>query len=141
MMEGSPAAGSGVTPMMSIIRTVLAPVEGGGGTGRVVLLYANRDAASVIFPVALADLVATNPARLEVVHWLEDGRGLPTGEQIRDFAASYLTWHSFCCGPAPFMAAVAEALRDLGFPRARRHQEKFVSLGGNPFGDVPLPER
>ena len=28
------------------------------------------------------------------------------------------------------------ALKELGFPRARRHQEKFVSLGGNPFGDL-----
>lgn len=135
------AAGSGVTPMMSIIRTVLAPMEDGGGTGRLVLFYANRDTASVIFRAALADLQAAHPGRLEVAHWLEDERGLPSGEQIREFAASYVTWHSFCCGPAPFMAAVAGSLRELGFPRARRHQEKFVSLGGNPFGEVPVPER
>jgi 3-ketosteroid 9alpha-monooxygenase subunit B len=31
---------------------------------------------------------------------------------------------------------VTNALKELGFPRERRHQEKFVSLGGNPFGDV-----
>ena len=135
------AAGSGITPFMSIIRTVLAPVGAGGGTGRVVLFYADRDADSMIFAKALADLVSEHPDRLEVVDWLEEDRGLPTSEQIRDFAASYPTWHSFCCGPPPFMAAVASALRDLGFPRARRHQEKFVSLGGNPFGDVPSIER
>jgi 3-ketosteroid 9alpha-monooxygenase subunit B len=34
------------------------------------------------------------------------------------------------------MKAVSNALRALDFPRDRRHQEKFVSLGGNPFGDV-----
>ena len=34
------------------------------------------------------------------------------------------------------MSGVVAALKDLGFPRERRHQEKFVSLGGNPFGDV-----
>jgi 3-ketosteroid 9alpha-monooxygenase subunit B len=34
------------------------------------------------------------------------------------------------------MKAVTSALKELGFPRERRHQEKFVSLGGNPFGDV-----
>ena len=34
------------------------------------------------------------------------------------------------------MKAVSNALKELGFPRDRRHQEKFVSLGGNPFGDV-----
>jgi 3-ketosteroid 9alpha-monooxygenase subunit B len=33
------------------------------------------------------------------------------------------------------MQGATEALKDLGFPRERRHQEKFVSLGGNPFGD------
>jgi 3-ketosteroid 9alpha-monooxygenase subunit B len=33
------------------------------------------------------------------------------------------------------MGGVVQALKDLGFPRERRHQEKFVSLGGNPFGD------
>ena len=132
-------AGSGVTPLMSIIRTVLAPVQDGGGTGRLVLLYANRDAGSVIFAGALADLVAAHPERIAVVHWLEDERGLPNEEHIRDFASSYVTWHSFCCGPAPFMATVAGALRGIGFPRARRHQEKFVSLGGNPFGDLPGP--
>ena len=133
------AAGSGVTPMMSIIRTVLAPVAAGGGAGRVVLLYANRDAGSVIFADALDDLVAAHSGRLEVVHWLEDERGLPTAEQIGTFAASYDTWHTFCCGPKPFMATVADALRERGFPRARRHHERFVSLGGNPFGDPDAP--
>jgi 3-ketosteroid 9alpha-monooxygenase subunit B len=34
------------------------------------------------------------------------------------------------------MKAVTNALKELGFPRERRHQEKFVSLGGNPFGEV-----
>ena len=34
------------------------------------------------------------------------------------------------------MKATVAALRELDFPRARRHQEKFVSLGGNPFGDA-----
>ena len=34
------------------------------------------------------------------------------------------------------MQGVVGALKELGFPRERRHQEKFVSLGGNPFGDL-----
>jgi 3-ketosteroid 9alpha-monooxygenase subunit B len=34
------------------------------------------------------------------------------------------------------MKATVDALRELDFPRSRRHQEKFVSLGGNPFGDL-----
>lgn len=125
------AGGSGITPVISIVRTALAQ-----GSGRVVLFYANRDERSVIFAGALRELAARHPDRLQVVHWLESVQGLPTLEQVRAFAASYSTWTSFCCGPAPFMKIVAEALRSLDFPRARRHQEKFVSLGGNPFGDV-----
>ena len=125
------AGGSGITPVMSILRTVLRD-----GTGRVVLFYANRDERSVIFASALRELAAEHPERLQVVHWLESVQGLPSEEQVRAFAAAYAEWTSFCCGPAPFMVAVASALKSLGFPRARRHQEKFVSLGGNPFGDV-----
>jgi 3-ketosteroid 9alpha-monooxygenase subunit B len=125
------AGGSGITPVMSILRTVLEQ-----GSGRVVLFYANRDERSVIFAEALRELAAAHPDRLQVVHWLESVQGLPTQEQVKAFATPYAEWTSFCCGPAPFMALVAAALKELGFPRARRHQEKFVSLGGNPFGDV-----
>ncbi|TIC87833.1 ferredoxin--NADP reductase [Nocardioides sp. GY 10113] len=125
------AGGSGVTPIMSIVRTVLAE-----GTGRVVLLYANRDERSVIFAEELTRLSAEHPDRLHVIHWLESVQGLPTAEQIRAFASAYLQRDAFVCGPAPFMKMVTGVLKELEFPRERRHQEKFISLGGNPFGDV-----
>ena len=125
------AGGSGITPVMSITRTALAR-----GNGRIVLFYANRDARSVIFASALSELAAEHPDRLLVVHWLEAVQGLPTQGQLRAFAAQYPSYDAFVCGPAPFMKATVDALRQLEFPRARRHQEKFVSLGGNPFGDL-----
>jgi 3-ketosteroid 9alpha-monooxygenase subunit B len=125
------AGGSGVTPIMSIVRTALDQ-----GSGRIVVLYANRDEQSVIFAEELSRLAAAHPDRLQVVHWLESVQGLPTGEQLRAFASAYTSWNAFVCGPAPFMKLVTTALRELDFPRERRHQEKFVSLGGNPFGDV-----
>ena len=123
--------GSGVTPVMSILRTALAR-----GTGRIVLFYANRDERSVIFAAELARLAREHPERLQVVHWLESVQGLPDQAQLRAFAATYADRDAFVCGPAPFMKATVAALRELDFPRARRHQEKFVSLGGNPFGDA-----
>jgi len=125
------AGGSGVTPVMSITRTALEQ-----GSGRIVVFYANRDERSVIFASELSRLAAEHPDRLQVVHWLESVQGLPTGEQLRAFASAYTSWDAFVCGPAPFMKLVTTALRELEFPRERRHQEKFVSLGGNPFGDV-----
>ncbi|QIX26809.1 ferredoxin--NADP reductase [Nocardioides sp. JQ2195] len=125
------AGGSGVTPIISIARTALAR-----GTGKIVVFYANRDETSVIFAKEWARLSAEHPDRLVVVHWLESVQGLPTQEQLKSFASHFATYDAFCCGPAPFMKSVSLALRELEFPRARRHQEKFVSLGGNPFGDV-----
>jgi 3-ketosteroid 9alpha-monooxygenase subunit B len=125
------AGGSGITPIMSITRTALRD-----GTGRVVLFYANRDERSVIFAEPLRELAAAHPDRLQVVHWLESVQGLPTPEQLKGYAAERLEWNAFVCGPAPFMKATIGVLKELGFPRPRRHQEKFVSLGGNPFGNV-----
>lgn len=125
------AGGSGITPVMSITRTAIAH-----GSGRIVLFYANRDESSVIFARELAELAAANPDRLVVVHWLESVQGLPTQEQMKSFIEPFTTYDAFVCGPAPFMKLTIAALRELEFPRERRHQEKFVSLGGNPFGDA-----
>lgn len=125
------AAGSGVTPVISIARTALAR-----GTGQVVVFYANQGEGSVIFADAWTELAAQHPDRLLVVHWLQSVQGLPSQDQLRAFAARFSTYDAFTCGPAPFMKLVTGALRELGFPRERRHQEKFVSLGGNPFGDL-----
>ncbi|WP_435745116.1 2Fe-2S iron-sulfur cluster-binding protein [Nocardioides sp. SYSU DS0663] len=125
------AGGSGITPVMSITRTALTQ-----GTGRVVLFYANRDERSVIFAGELARLAAEHPDRLSVVHWLESVQGLPSQAQLRAFAADHASYDAFVCGPGPFMKMAVAALKELGFPRERRHQEKFVSLGGNPFGDL-----
>jgi 3-ketosteroid 9alpha-monooxygenase subunit B len=125
------AAGSGITPVISITRTALRQ-----GTGRIVLFYANRDERSVIFADELTRLAAEHPDRLVVVHWLESVQGLPSQQQVQAFAASFASYDAFVCGPGPFMKTVVAALKDLEFPRERRHQERFVSLGGNPFGDL-----
>jgi 3-ketosteroid 9alpha-monooxygenase subunit B len=125
------AGGSGITPVLSIARSALDQ-----GHGKVVMFYANRDEQSVIFADELARLSAEHAERFVVVHWLESVQGLPSPEQLQAFAAYFSQHTAFVCGPAPFMKAVVASLKELGFPRDRRHQEKFVSLGGNPFGDV-----
>src|SRR5690606_16522916 len=65
------AAGSGITPVMSILKSALDR-----GTGRIVLFYANRDPESVIFATELRELAEKNPQRLVVLHWLETLQGL-----------------------------------------------------------------
>ncbi|WP_410610785.1 2Fe-2S iron-sulfur cluster-binding protein [Amycolatopsis sp. lyj-109] len=122
------AGGSGITPVMAILKTALEQ-----GSGRVVLVYANRDEHSVIFAGELASLAKRYGDRLVVVHWLESVQGLPDVSQLRGLASAYTSHEAFLCGPAPFMAAVREALGQLGVPRDRVHVEKFTSLTGNPF--------
>ncbi|RSD08452.1 ferredoxin--NADP reductase [Amycolatopsis eburnea] len=129
------AGGSGITPVMAILKTALET-----GSGRVVLVYANRDENSVIFAGELASLAKRYGDRLVVVHWLESVQGLPDVAQLRGLASAYTSHEAFLCGPAPFMAAVREALGQLGVPRDRVHVEKFTSLTGNPFEEVPAEE-
>jgi 3-ketosteroid 9alpha-monooxygenase subunit B len=125
------AGGSGVTPIISIARHALK-----SGDRKVVVFYANRDEKSVIFADEWSEMARTYPDRLQVIHWLESVQGLPTEEQLQAFTAAHSTYEAFVCGPAPYMKMVMTVLRTLEFPRERRHQEKFVSLGGNPFGDA-----
>lgn len=122
------AGGSGITPIMSIIRSVLT-----AGTGSAVLCYANRDDRSVIFGAELARLAAEHPGRLLVVHWLESVQGLPDIAALRALARPHTARESFICGPKPFMEAVREALRAEGLPRRSVHLEHFISLAGDPF--------
>lgn len=129
------AAGSGVTPVMSILKSALAV-----GTGRVVLCYANRDESSVIFAAELRELAARYAGRLTVLHWLESIQGLPTRAQLGGFARMFTGYQSFVCGPEPFMALVKAALSEAGVPRANIHLEVFQSLTGDPFAEVPVEE-
>jgi 3-ketosteroid 9alpha-monooxygenase subunit B len=126
------AAGSGITPVMSILKSVLA-----AGRGRVVLVYANADEDSVIFGPALRRLAAGAGGRLVVVHWLDSLLGLPTAAAITALAGPYASHEAFICGPDPYLAVVRDALGRLGVPARRVHVERFVSLAENPFEDTP----
>lgn len=123
------AGGSGITPIMSIARSVLER-----GTGTAVLLYANRDERSVIFADRLRDLCSRHPDRFTVIHLLESVEGLPSVARLRALAAPYIGRDgAFVCGPAPFMDAVIEALGEAGMPRERVVVERFLSLATDPF--------
>lgn len=125
------AGGSGITPVLSILRSVLAQ-----GTGRVSLLYANRDERSVIFREELKALAGAHPARLQVTHWLDSVQGVPSVAQLAELARPQLQAQAFICGPGPFMDAAVDALQSIGMDSARVHVERFVSL---PEEDAPAP--
>lgn len=117
------AGGSGITPVFSILRAVLAR-----GSGRIRLLYANRDERSVIFRDALQALAAEHPSRLQVIHWLDSVQGTPSVEQLAAFGHGFEAAQAFICGPGPFMDAMATALAGAGLDPERIHVERFVSL-------------
>jgi 3-ketosteroid 9alpha-monooxygenase subunit B len=130
------AAGSGITPVMSILKSVLY-----AGRGRVVLVYANRDERSVIFGGSLRGLVSEFAGRLVVVHWLDSLLGVPSAAALaalaRPYVALYTAGEAFICGPDPYLALVREALGQLQMPGGRVHVERFLSLAENPFEQTP----
>ena len=129
------AAGSGITPVMSILKSALA-----AGRGRVVLVYANRDEGSVIFGSLLRRLAAGSGGRLVVVHWLDSLLGVPSVAALMGLVRPYTSFDAFICGPDPYLAVVRDALARLGVPGPRVHVERFVSLAENPFEVVAVPD-
>ncbi|OSC40668.1 ferredoxin--NADP reductase [Mycobacterium decipiens] len=129
------AAGSGITPIMSICKSALA--EGGG---QVTLVYANRDDRSVIFRDALRELAAKYPDRLTVVHWLESLQGLPSATALAKLAAPFTDRPAFICGPGPFMQAARDALAALKVPAEQVRIEVFKSLDSDPFAAVKIED-
>lgn len=127
------AAGSGITPVMSILKTVLAREP----KSRVLLVYGNRSVSSIIFREELEDLKNRFLDRLSVHHVLSrepDEAGLLGGRigagLVRDlidgrFLDPGLVDAGFLCGPQAMVEEVRDALRDAGVPADRIHVELF----------------
>lgn len=128
-------AGSGITPVVSILKSALTE-----GSGKVVLFYANRDEKSVIFADELRSLSQQYPSRLVLIHWIETLQGLPSADQLANIVAPYVGHDAFMCGPTPFMDTIHKALADAGMPRTQVHAEVFNSLAGDPFRDAEVVE-
>jgi ring-1,2-phenylacetyl-CoA epoxidase subunit PaaE len=133
------AAGSGITPMLSIAATVLRHPD-----ARVTLLYGNRTTSSVMFAEELADLKDAHHDRLELVHVLSrEPRDVElfTGRLDRDRLLALLTAlvpvadtdHVWLCGPFAMLAEAQEVLAELGVPPERVHVEHF-------YVDEPPPQ-
>ncbi|MEU9161201.1 ferredoxin--NADP reductase [Streptomyces sp. NPDC048424] len=128
------AGGSGITPVLSLAKSALA-----AGRCRVVLVYANRDPASVIFRDELRELAQAHPERLAVVHWLESLQGLPTAARLGPLVAPYAGREAYLCGPGPLMDAAETALRAAGAAPHAIHRERYFSLGADVFAPAAPP--
>ncbi len=125
------AAGSGITPIMSILSAALHR-----GSAPITLLYANASDADTIFHTRIVDLAAAHSDRLTVIWWQQDQRGLPDADSLAAVLTIYHSRPTYLCGRDEFMAACKEALRVIGTDRSLVHQEIYASLSGDAFADI-----
>jgi ring-1,2-phenylacetyl-CoA epoxidase subunit PaaE len=142
------AAGSGITPILSIIRSTLAAEP----QSRFTLVYGNRASSSVMFREALAGLKDRYLARFNLVHVLSreaQDIELLHGRIDRAKADALLDkWVTlegvdavYVCGPDGMMQAVADALRARDYPDERIRIERFAaSIPRHEHVARPLPE-
>ena len=140
------AAGSGITPMMSIAASVLAADD----ESTVTLLYGNRRSDTVMFADEVADLKDAYTARLNVIHVLSrepQEVELFSGRLDRERLTALLPaavdplsvdqW--WLCGPFDMVAGAVEVLRGFGVPPARVHRELFW-VGDEPPAEAVHPD-
>ncbi|HWO64275.1 MAG TPA: 2Fe-2S iron-sulfur cluster-binding protein [Umezawaea sp.] len=133
------AAGSGVTPMMSMIRTRLAAPP----TARIALLLSNRDQGEVIFADELLRLSQENPERLSVTHVLTRERGRLDAAGVRDWLTGLRPSDDaryYLCGPEALVGTVRAVLTELGVPDDRVHHERYTS-GADTTATTTAPQQ
>jgi ring-1,2-phenylacetyl-CoA epoxidase subunit PaaE len=138
--------GSGITPVLSIVSTLLAREP----EARFTLIRSDRTAASTMFLDDVADLKDRYPGRLQLVTVLsreEQQAGLPSGrldqERLTGLLPALLPvgqvagW--FLCGPYGLVQGAERTLRALGVPRTRIHEEIFHVDAVAPTAAVTAP--
>ncbi|KMO41333.1 phenylacetic acid degradation protein [Methylobacterium tarhaniae] len=128
------AGGSGITPLLSILKTVLVREP----RSRFTLIYANRQISSIMFREELDDLKNSYLGRLAIVHVLESetqdidlftGRidAAKCAELFRHWVDVASVDAAFICGPEPMMLSIAASLREHGLTDAQIKFELFAS--------------
>jgi ring-1,2-phenylacetyl-CoA epoxidase subunit PaaE len=138
--HGLIAAGSGITPVLSIAASVLAAHP----DTRVTLLYGNRRTDTVMFTEEIADLKNAHGPRLHLLHVLsrepmeaEIFSGRLDADRLRTLLGALVDVsdvdHWWLCGPLGLTEAAVSVLTALGVDRTRVHRELF-------YVDEPPPE-
>ena len=138
------AAGSGITPILSILTHTLEshPVA------KFTLVYGNRRMDSVMFNEALQDLKDRFPYRLTLIHVLSrQAQEVPLleghidADKVRELMRVFLPVNSmdevFICGPEAMIDATESALVQAGVPKDRVYTERFTA-GERVQGDAPV---
>jgi len=142
------AAGSGITPIMAILRSVLSREP----QSRFVLFYGSRSTAEIIFREALEDLKDRFLDRLSVFHVLSrEQQDIPVlggrldAEKVRALLPAVVAPaaidHAYICGPTSMLDILPTVLHELGVPPERVHVERFTPADGPVRLPRPVPTR
>jgi ring-1,2-phenylacetyl-CoA epoxidase subunit PaaE len=141
------AAGSGITPILSIVKGVLAREP----NSRFFLFYGNRSTTSMLFREALEELKDRFMQRFSLFHVISgEEQDIPIlhgrldGEKVRVLLRSLVPAshvdHVFICGPTGMSEDIEATCKDIGIAEERIHVERFVSgLGGKPRAKAVVP--
>ena len=134
------SAGSGITPLMSMARTA----HDLGSDADIVFVHSARSPADLIFADELAAMSRRPGFRsVSIVARVPPGtawtglRGRLSPAMLPVVVPDLLERDIYCCGPAPYMAAVRAMLDAGGFDRARYHEESFAFAAPE---EMPVPE-
>lgn len=129
------AGGSGITPMLSILKTVLIKEP----QSTLTLFYGNNDESSVMFKKQIDSLATQNGDRLKVYHVLNSAslfyprllKGLMTKDKCIDLIKTHVNKNTdneyFVCGPGPMMDNVVAASKELKVSEDKFHIEYFTT--------------
>jgi ring-1,2-phenylacetyl-CoA epoxidase subunit PaaE len=127
------AGGSGITPILSLLKTALIEEP----ESRFTLLYGNRNSGTIMFLEELAALKDRHLDRLRLFHFLEDEardtellNGRLDAAKMAEVTAALIDPRevdaAFICGPGPMMSAVEAGLSAAGVPESRILIERFT---------------
>ncbi len=128
------AAGSGITPIFSILKSILKVEE----HSKILLLYSNRTLESIIFHKKLIELEQNYSGRLKIIFGLTQYDNNWQGHKgrfttlnltalLQKNAPDFRMREHFLCGPAGMMRQVLDALEILAVDKARIHKESFTA--------------
>lgn len=128
------AGGSGITPMMSILKSILYVEK----QSTITLIYANKNEASTIFKAEIDNIASTHP-NLKVVYVFDEPqqpiadlqKGIVTEEKAKQLLENFGGVNAdeyFVCGPGPMMENVKNTLEKLNIKKEKIHIEYFTSV-------------
>ncbi len=127
------AGGSGITPLMSMIKSILIAEP----SSNIVLLYSNRYQDNIIFKDELDQLAVRYPDRFAIHHFIsrQDGNTQYFGRLTPELFKSVILekikslqeTEFYLCGPTSLMQSIEQSIDEYGIARTKVHKESFVS--------------